>query len=231
MSQPGHFRNMNTMAPIHLRRPALTSLDGTSLVNALSALHTLEAAGLKLTGVELDDIENASLALRIPLKSGYYSLPTENYSDARVSIEPGSSISVSVELQRHDGVLLITKADLRFSRDIRIHNPASALEPSNTGLLDWDLLSDSFSDMAADALLRRVFMNELGEIHATGEIDLPWFLDDTPLDRIVKTTSPRVDETFLEVVDFDIETSPYIFYCKTTFNNKYNIYKGKRGKK
>ncbi|MED5463450.1 MAG: phosphatidylserine/phosphatidylglycerophosphate/cardiolipin synthase family protein [Myxococcota bacterium] len=157
---------------------------------------------MKLTGVELDDIENASLELRIPLKSGYYSLPTENYSDARVSIEPGSSISVSVELQRHDGVLLITKADLRFSRDIRIHNPASALEPSNTGLLDWDILSDSFSDMAADALLRRVFMNELGEIHATGEIDLPWFLDDTPLDRIVKTTSPRVDETFLELPEF-----------------------------
>jgi phosphatidylserine/phosphatidylglycerophosphate/cardiolipin synthase-like enzyme len=190
------------MAPIHLRRPALTSLSRIPFLNSLPGLSSLEAAGFKLTGVELDDLENASLELKIPLKSGFYRLPTENYTDARVSIEPGSSVSVSVELQRHDGELLITNADVRFSRDIRIHNPASALEPSDTGIWDLDVLSDSFSDMAADVLLRRVFMNERGEIHAIGDIDLPWFLDDTPLDRIVKTTSPRVDETFVELPEF-----------------------------
>ena len=177
-----------------------------ALGDELVSSGVLDVGGFKLTGIDQDIVNEASVRLHVPLNSGRFTLPAD-YDDAVIDVLPNTSVDVYVEANRGtDGKLLIRVLDMKLSRDLRIKNPAGAFEPVKSKDSFISNLGTDIKDAAADLLVRGTSMDSKGNIHLHGVIELPWFMPNEKLDKIIGRIDADAPRPSLEVPDHAVLT-------------------------
>ena len=176
------------------------------LTSALRDTIALEAGGFKLTGLNLEVVDTASVKLQIPLRAGRFELPAD-YDDAIIEIQRGTMADVFVEASRgDDGQLLIRVLDMTLSKSLRIKNPSGAFEPVDSGDRVIDDIGTSIKDAAADLLVHGTAMDLEGNVHLHGTVDLPWFMPNEEVDRIVGKIDRNAEIPSFKVDDHAVLT-------------------------
>jgi phosphatidylserine/phosphatidylglycerophosphate/cardiolipin synthase-like enzyme len=134
-------------------------------------------------------VRSLSLRLSVPMREGVHLIPTW-HADARIAIRPDTQVEILARAVRGtDSELRLTTAELWFTNEITVLNPASALGPTGGffgGAIDW------IKDALADVRVRKVRTDADGQVHVDGEVVKPWPLAESPVENeIPEGTLPK----------------------------------------
>lgn len=170
----------------------------SSVAPPAERMRFIELAGMKLTGVDINDVERGVLTIDVPLNPGTHEMPKDNPAHAhpQLAVNDNSNLSVTVLFGKDEaGKAVIERCVGEFSPSVRILNPASAFDP--TGVMLIGGYADSLKDYFADLVIDKFTITSKGDVELTGVVSKLIGADDDLQKHIPPSKLPKV-KTLLE---------------------------------
>jgi phosphatidylserine/phosphatidylglycerophosphate/cardiolipin synthase-like enzyme len=141
---------------------------------------------IDLSSIDLNKIQEGTLQMSVPFKSGRYTLPGL-YENADVKVKKGTHAILSIAVVKNEKQESIMQGvTLEFNPPLKIKNPASAFDHGN-------YVTDKIKDLLADVIIRGLAISKEGKISLDGAV-LKGVLGDEDLGtRISANQFPTVD--------------------------------------
>lgn len=153
---------------------------------------SLKFAGITLSGLNRNLVDDVSFRLEVPLNEGKSKFIGIN-KDAKIEIKRGTIATVSLLLSRDENDELALKSlHLSFSHSLCIKNPASSLEAKKNSTI-----GASIKDKFADLKIKDLHIEGLSKVFINGKIKALSFINKRLSREIDGVNIPNMDDLLL----------------------------------